>query len=97
MKRLEIVLIGHSRALDELAIELEAHGHLTHRLPDAHALENGLAHGASLLVDDGTLALTSTRLAAFKTDVQLGLRIGLTLTFRVHYLGWNCCVGMARR
>jgi len=77
MKRLEMVLIGHSRALGELAIELQAHGHLTHQLPDAHALEYSQVYGASLIIDDGTLALTSMRLAAFKTDAQLGLRIGL--------------------
>lgn len=77
MKRLEIVLIGHSQALGELAIELEAHGHLTHHLPDAHALEHSQVYGASLIIDDGTLALTSMRLAAFKTDAQLGLRIGM--------------------
>jgi thioester reductase-like protein/amino acid adenylation domain-containing protein len=78
MKRLEIVLIGHSRALGELTIELEACGHLTHQLPDAHALEHSPVYGASLLIEDGTLALTNTRLAAFKTDVHLGLRVGLT-------------------
>ena len=78
MKRLEIVLIGHSRALGELTIELETHGHLTHQLPDAQALEHSPVYGASLLIEDGTLALTNTRLAAFKTDVHLGLRVGLT-------------------
>jgi thioester reductase-like protein/amino acid adenylation domain-containing protein len=78
MKRLEIVLIGHSQALSELTIELQAHGHLTYQLPDAQALEHSPVNGASLLIEDGTLALTSTRLAAFKTDVHLGLRIGMS-------------------
>jgi thioester reductase-like protein/amino acid adenylation domain-containing protein len=78
MKRLEIVLIGHSRALRELDIELQAHGHLTHQLLDTGALEDKVIHSASLIIDDGSLALTSMRLAAFKTDVHLGLRIGLT-------------------
>ena len=34
MKRLEIVLIGHSQAMSELSAELDAHGHLIHHLRD---------------------------------------------------------------
>jgi thioester reductase-like protein/amino acid adenylation domain-containing protein len=77
MKRLEIVLIGHSRALSELGVELEAHGHLIHSLSDTRALEDTLVSGVTLLIEDGTLDLSSRRLAAFKTDAHLGLRVGL--------------------
>ena len=78
MKRLEIVLIGYSRALSELSVELDAHGHLIHRLPDPCALESSSISGAALLIEDGTLELSCTRLAIFKTGVHLGLRVGLT-------------------
>lgn len=83
MKRLEIVLIGHSRALSELGTELDAHGHLIHHLSDVHGLEGSPISRASLLIEDGTLDLTSTRLAAFKTSAHLGLRVGLTRDFQL--------------
>src|ERR1700712_6135644 len=77
MKRLEIVLIGHSRALSELGAELDAHGHVIHSLSDTQALEDNLVSGVTLLIEDGTLDLSTSRLAAFKTDAHLGLRVGL--------------------
>ena len=78
MKRLEIVLIGHSRALSELSVELDAHGHLIHQIPDSCALESSSFSGAALLIEDGTLELSCARLATFKTGAHLGLRVGLT-------------------
>ncbi len=78
MKRLEIVLIGHSQALSELATELGDHGHLIHQMRDIQALDDSPVIGASLLIEDGTLDLTSARLNAFSTRTHLGLRVGLT-------------------
>jgi thioester reductase-like protein/amino acid adenylation domain-containing protein len=78
MKRLEIVLIGHSRAMGELSAELDAHGHLIHPLGDAQSLEQSTLSDASILIEDGTLALSSTRLQTFRSPVHLGLRVGLT-------------------
>ena len=77
MKRLEILLIGHSRVLDDLEVELDSHGHQLYRLIDTPSLENSALNRVSMLIEDGTLDLTSTRLQAFKTDVHLGLRVGL--------------------
>ncbi|WP_110946690.1 non-ribosomal peptide synthetase [Pseudomonas bohemica] len=78
MKRLEIVLIGHSRALSELSVELDSHGHQIHRLVDAQTLQDSTLSSASILIEDGTLDLPSARLQAFRTPVHLGLRVGLT-------------------
>ncbi|WP_341961211.1 non-ribosomal peptide synthetase [Pseudomonas sp. RC10] len=78
MKRLDIVLIGHSQALTELGAELDSHGHLLNRLIDAQALEDSELTGSSMLIEDGTLDLASARLQAFQTSVHLGLRAGLT-------------------
>ncbi|MFJ3471120.1 non-ribosomal peptide synthetase [Pseudomonas sp. NPDC090201] len=78
MKRLEIVLIGHSRALSELSAELDSHGHLIHHLADAQALDDSALQSPSMLIEDGTLDLNSTCLQAFSSRVHLGLRVGLT-------------------
>ncbi|WP_296262670.1 MULTISPECIES: non-ribosomal peptide synthetase [unclassified Pseudomonas] len=77
MKRLQIVLIGHSRALSELSVELDSHGHQIHRLVDAQALQDSTLSRASVLVEDGSLDLPGARLHAFETPVHLGLRVGL--------------------
>lgn len=78
MKRLEIVLIGHSRALSQLGAELDSHGHQIHRLVDAQALLDSSLSGVSMLIEDGTLDLASVRRQAFGASVHLGLRVGLT-------------------
>ncbi|MFJ3485541.1 non-ribosomal peptide synthetase [Pseudomonas sp. NPDC090202] len=78
MKRLEIVLIGHSRALGELSSELESHGHQVHSLVSAEALQACDVRCPSLLVEDGTLDLPGERLKAFTAGVHLGLRAGVT-------------------
>jgi len=93
MKRLTIVLIGHSRALRELSAELDSHGHQLHHLTDAQALENSPLSGVSMLIEDGTLDLASARLQAFNAPVHLGLRVGLTANAhpglpRVEWLCW---------
>jgi len=78
MKRLEIVLIGHSMTLSELSAELDSHGHLIHHLADAQALDDSALQSPAMLIEDGTLDLNSTRLQAFQSRVHLGLRVGLT-------------------
>ncbi|TDV59140.1 non-ribosomal peptide synthetase [Pseudomonas sp. LP_7_YM] len=79
MKRLKIILVGHSRALSQLSAELDSHGHQIHRLVDAQALQDSSLSGVSMLIEDGTLDLASVRRQAFGTSVHLGLRVGLTL------------------
>lgn len=77
MKRLEIVLIGQSLALNELTAELEEHGHQLHHLTDQQALDQCLLTGACMLIEDGSLTLTAQQEKAFSTLAHLGLRIGL--------------------
>lgn len=53
MKRLDILLIGQSQALTDLALELEQHGHSIGRLTTVDEQPSGQA---DLLIDDTTLA-----------------------------------------
>lgn len=53
MRRLDIVLGGQSQALNDLALELEQHGHSLVRLTDVNALE---LDNVDLLIDDASLA-----------------------------------------
>jgi len=78
MKRLEIVLIGQSRAMSELSAELNAHGHLIHHLRNEATLELIALKDASIIIEDGTLELPHAERGAFKAAVHLGLRVGLT-------------------
>ncbi len=78
MKRLEIVLIGHSRAMSELSAELNAHGHLIHHLRNEATLELIALKDASIIIEDGTLELPHAERGAFKAAVHLGLRVALT-------------------
>lgn len=78
MKRLEIVLIGHSRAMSELSAELDAHGHSIHLLRDVTPPELTALKDASIIIEDGTLELPHAEWGAFKAAVHLGLRVGLT-------------------
>jgi len=97
MKRLTIVLIGHSRVLSELSVELDSHGHQLYPLTDAQALENSSLSDVSMLIEDGTLDLASARLQAFKAPVHLGLRVGLTLSAQpgLPRVEWLCWFGSA--
>ena len=52
MRRLDIVLGGQSQALNDLALELEQHGHSLVRLTDVNALE---LDNVDLLIDDASL------------------------------------------
>ncbi|SET53804.1 non-ribosomal peptide synthetase [Pseudomonas graminis] len=78
MKRLEIVLIGQSRAMNELSAELNAHGHLIHHLRNEATLELIALKDASIIIEDGTLELPHAERGAFKAAVHLGLRVALT-------------------
>ncbi|MFK3798528.1 non-ribosomal peptide synthetase [Pseudomonas sp. NPDC088444] len=97
MKRLAIVLIGHSRVLSELCAALDSHGHQIHALTDAQALESSPLSDVSMLIEDGTLELSSARLHAFKTAVHLGLRVGLTPSMHagLPQVEWLCWYGSA--
>ncbi|BBN52012.1 hypothetical protein TRE132_01370 [Pseudomonas chlororaphis subsp. aurantiaca] len=74
MRRLDIVLTGRSQALNELAMELERHGHLLRRLDSPQAIANAEGLRPHLLIDDGSLG-DSPILAA--DTVRLELRIAL--------------------
>ena len=78
MKRLEIVLIGHSQAMSELSAELDAHGHLIHHLRDQATLELSEVKDASVFIEDGTLDVPHAGLDACEAAVHLGLRVSLT-------------------
>lgn len=53
MRRLDILLIGYSQALTDLALELEQHGHSLTRLT---ALDPPPSDNADLLIDDASLS-----------------------------------------
>lgn len=55
MKRLEIVLVGHSLALGELKAELSEHGHAVHHLTRHEDLPAIWPDNVALLIDDGSL------------------------------------------
>lgn len=78
MKRLEVVLIGHSRAVGEAGAELETHGHLIHTLRDVEAIKRSVLKGAMLIIEDGTLDLSLAPPEAFGLSAHLGLRLGVT-------------------
>lgn len=72
MRRLEIVLIGHSLALSELAEELQRHGHQLLRLTDQMELDGFSINETALLIDDGTLKITAS------AHDRLALRVGMS-------------------
>ena len=52
MRRLDILLIGHSQALTDLALELEQHGHSLRRLA---AFDERPTGHVDVLIDDASL------------------------------------------
>jgi hypothetical protein len=78
MKRLEIVLVGYSRAIGEAGAELETHGHLIHTLRDVEAIKRSVFKDAMLMIEDGTLDVSLAPPEAFGLSAHLGLRLGLT-------------------
>ncbi|WP_162874563.1 hypothetical protein, partial [Pseudomonas viridiflava] len=93
MKRLEIVLLGHSLTLSELNTELQAHGHAVHHLTDLTALQSQRTTHASMLIEDGSLALGGEDLKGFGQPAVLSLRVGLDNTAgslpRLELLCWH--------
>ncbi|MEE4719382.1 non-ribosomal peptide synthetase [Pseudomonas alliivorans] len=93
MKRLEIVLLGHSLTLSELNTELQAHGHAVHHLTDLAAPQSCSTTHASMLIEDGSLALGSEDLKGFGQPAVLSLRVGLNNTAgslpRLELLCWH--------
>jgi thioester reductase-like protein/amino acid adenylation domain-containing protein len=76
MRRLEIVLIGHSLTLSELADELQNHGHHLQRLTDQMELDGFALSKTALLIDDGTLEITAS--AHDRLALRVGISRGLT-------------------
>ncbi|MCD5997271.1 non-ribosomal peptide synthetase [Pseudomonas sp. CDFA 602] len=80
MKRLEIVLIGHSLTLSELNNELQAHGHGVQHLTDPSGLQNWNPGDASILIEDGSLELHGAQLTTRGQTDHLSLRVGINPT-----------------
>ena len=78
MKRLEIVLIGHSRTLSELTQELLSQGHLVHHLTAPMELASCPINNPSLLIGDGSLEIASLQTPALAKYEQLALRVGIS-------------------
>ncbi|MHC8302415.1 amino acid adenylation domain-containing protein [Pseudomonas sp. ZS1P83] len=69
MRRLDILLIGHSQALTDLALELEQHGHALVRLT---AVDKQPLGNADLLIDDASLPVQDVGDAP-RLTLQLGI------------------------
>ncbi|MCU0122289.1 non-ribosomal peptide synthetase [Pseudomonas sp. B2M1-30] len=72
MRRLDILLIGCSQAMTDLAQELEQHGHSLTRLSDA---DGQASFAVDLAIDDGTCAPGN-----FAPTPHLSLRLGIGAT-----------------
>jgi len=72
MRRLEIVLIGHSPTLSELEKELQSHGHQLLQLTSQATLDSYAINHAALLIDDGTLQFNTA------APAHLALRVGMS-------------------
>ncbi|MHC8330611.1 amino acid adenylation domain-containing protein [Pseudomonas sp. LB3P25] len=71
MRRLDILLIGHSRALTDLALELEQHGH---SLVHLTAVDEQPLGNADLLIDDASLPVQDVGNAP-RLTLQLGIGV----------------------
>ena len=71
MRRLDILLIGHSQALTDLALELEQHGHSLMRLT---AVDEQPLGNADLLIDDASLPVQDVGDAP-RLTLQLGISV----------------------
>ncbi|MEB0077733.1 non-ribosomal peptide synthetase [Pseudomonas sp. CCI3.2] len=76
MKRLEIALLGRSLALNELATELEQHGHCVLHLTKEQDLDQCLLNEACLLIEDQSLSPNPEQEALLSTLARLSLRVG---------------------
>lgn len=72
MRRLEIVLVGHSLTLSELNNELATHGHQVQLFADPMPATTLLIQHPSLVIDDGTLERPDTG-----GHTHLSLRVGI--------------------
>ena len=77
MKRLAIVLIGHSSTLSALNTELQDHGHDVRHLSDQHALHALSMPDASMVIDDGSLQ-PGEALESGGDHVHLSLSVGFS-------------------
>lgn len=77
MRRLEILLIGASPALQLLHRELYEHGHALHLADSAEALLARPWRQPQLLIDDGSLALRACDWQALGDCALLSLRLGV--------------------
>ncbi|WP_191489283.1 amino acid adenylation domain-containing protein [Pseudomonas sp. FEN] len=75
MRRLTLLLVGSSQALDELLRELEQHGHSIQRLSHAQAIEAQPPGAADLLIEDGSLALPASWRRDLGACTHLALRL----------------------
>ncbi|WP_024682047.1 non-ribosomal peptide synthetase [Pseudomonas syringae] len=101
MKRLEIVLIGHSLTLGELSTELQDHGHGVRHLREQHALPGLTMPDACILIEDGSLDMSPIQPQAYGRCIHLSLRVGFdsTLAFglpRLELLCWHGSVKAQR-
>ncbi|RMR71923.1 Non-ribosomal peptide synthetase-related protein [Pseudomonas savastanoi pv. fraxini] len=90
MKRLEIVLIGHSLTLSDLNAELLDHGHGVRHLSDQQALYALTMPDGCVLIEDGSLDLRGVR----GHGTHLGLRVGFSAALahglpRLELLCWH--------
>ncbi|RBH52376.1 MULTISPECIES: amino acid adenylation domain-containing protein [Pseudomonas] len=75
MRRLTLLLVGSSQALDELLRELEQHGHSIQRLSHAQAIEAQPPGAADLLIEDGSLVLHTSWRRDLGACIHLALRL----------------------
>jgi amino acid adenylation domain-containing protein/thioester reductase-like protein len=78
MKRLNILLLGNSPALNRLKAELDDHGHDPRQLTTHEDLHAQCLEQADLLIDDGSLDPGAARSAPAANAAWLSLRIGQT-------------------
>lgn len=76
MRRLDILLVGHSPALGQLAQQLDEHGHGITLANDADTLRRQLVARPHLVVEDGSLALNSSDWQSLDATPLLRLRLG---------------------
>lgn len=76
MKRLEIILLGHSMTLHRLNDELIAHGHVVNHATCVEALSDLDVRRSALLIDDGCVDINERRSGLAADLPCLSLRIG---------------------
>ncbi|MCG8296528.1 amino acid adenylation domain-containing protein [Pseudomonas entomophila] len=95
MRRLDILLVGHSPALGQLAQQLDEHGHGITTANDADALRRQLIARPHLVVEDGSLVLNSSDWQALDATPLLRLRLGASFAETLPRLETLCWCGSA--